>query len=70
MNQHLKPFKALLKKADMNTHDTFDGTFPLIKACSSKFYNITFTKTLIEYGADVNDVEIGEKRTAHLSEVL
>ncbi len=63
MNQQLKPFKALLKKgADVNIHDTFDGTSPLIEACSYKFYNITFVKTLIEYGADVNDVETGERR--------
>ena len=63
MNQQLKPFKALLKRgADVNIHSTFDGTSSLIKACSSKFYNITFVKMLIEYGADVNDVEIGERR--------
>lgn len=63
MNQQLKPFKALLKRgADVNIHNTFDGTSSLIKACSSKFYNITFAKMLIEYGADVNDVEIGERR--------
>jgi len=63
MNQQLKPFKALLKRgADVNIHNTFDGTSSLIKACSSKFYNITFVKMLIEYGADVNDVEIGERR--------
>ncbi len=63
MNQQLKPFKALLKRgADVNIHNTFDGTSSLIKACSSIFYNITFVKMLIEYGADVNDVEIGERR--------
>ena len=63
MNQQLKPFKALLKRgADVNIHSTFDGTSSLIKACSSKFYNITFVKMLIEYGADVNDVETGERR--------
>ena len=63
MNQQLKSFKALLKNgADVNIHDTFDGTSSLIMACSSEFYNITFAKTLIEYGADVNDVETGERR--------
>lgn len=63
MNQQLKPFKVLLKRgADVNIHNTFDGTSSLIKACSSKFYNITFVKMLIEYGADVNDVETGERR--------
>ena len=63
MNQQLKPFKVLLKRgADVNIHNTFDGTSSLIKACSSKFYNIIFVKMLIEYGADVNDVETGERR--------
>ena len=63
MNQQLKSFKALLKNgADVNIHYTFDGTSPLIEACSYKFYNITFAKTLTEYGADVNDVETGERR--------
>ena len=57
INQQLKPFKALLKKgAAVNTHNTFDGTSPLIEACSSKYYNIIFTKILIEYGANINDI--------------
>jgi len=62
-NQQLKPFKALLKKgAAVNTHNTFDGTSPLIEACSSKYYNIIFTKILIEYGANINDIETGKRR--------
>lgn len=63
INQQLKPFKALLKKgAAVNTHNTFDGTSPLIEACSSKYYNIIFTKILIEYGANINDIETGKRR--------
>ena len=63
MNQQLKPFKVLLKrKADVNIHNTFDGTSSLIEACNSKYYNISFAKLLVEYGANVNDAEIGERR--------
>lgn len=63
MNQQLKSFKALLRRgADVNTHNTFDGTSPLIEACSSKYYNIIFAQILIEYGSNVNDIEIGKRR--------
>ncbi len=42
MNQQLKPFKALLEKdADINIHNTFDGTSSLIEACNSKYYNVS-----------------------------
>jgi len=63
MNQQLKSFKALLKRgADVNTHNTFDGTSPLIEACTSKYYDIIFAQILIEYGANVNDIETGKRR--------
>lgn len=63
MNQQMKPFKALLeRKADVNVHNTFDGTSSLIEACNSKHYNISFAQMLVEYGANVNDVETGERR--------
>ena len=63
MNQQLKSFKALLRRgADVNTHNTFDGTSPLIEACASKYYNIIFAQILIEYGSNVNDIEIGKRR--------
>jgi hypothetical protein len=62
-NQQLKSFKALLeRKAEVNIHDTFDGTSALIEACSYSFYDITFAQMLVEYGANVNDVETGERR--------
>lgn len=63
MNQQLKSFKALLRRGeDVNTHNTFDGTSPLIEACASKYYNIIFAQILIEYGSNVNDIEIGKRR--------
>jgi hypothetical protein len=62
-NQQIKPFKYLLEKsADVNIHNTFDGTSAIIKACNSKYYDITFAQMLVEYGANVNDVETGERR--------
>ena len=63
MNQQLKSFNAILKNgAEVNTHNTYDGTSPLIEACSSKHYNLIFAKTLIEYGANINDIETGKRR--------
>ena len=63
MNQQLESFKTLLKKgANVNTHNSFDGTSPIIESCVSKYYNIIFTKILIKYGANVNDIEIGKRR--------
>lgn len=63
MNQQVKSFKALLeRKADVSIHNTFDGTSALIEACGLKDYDIKFSQMLIEYGANVNDVEIGERR--------
>lgn len=62
-NQQIKPFKYLLeKRADVNIHNTFDGTSAIIEACGSKYYDITFAQMLVEYGANVNDVETGERR--------
>jgi uncharacterized protein len=60
MNQQLKPFKVLLKrKADVNIHNTFDGSSAIIKAFAFKRYNIKFAELLIENGANINDVETG-----------
>lgn len=61
-NQQLKPFKTLLQnKVNVNIHNTFDGTSALIEACGSKYYDIDFAQMLIEYGANVNDVERGKR---------
>lgn len=63
MNQQIKPFEILLKnRADVNIHNTYDGTSALIQACMFKRYDIEFVKKLLENGANVNDLEIGERR--------
>lgn len=57
-NQQYKIFEMLLKnKADVNIHDTYEGSTALIDACSSKLYDLKFAETLIKYGSDVNDVQ-------------
>lgn len=63
MNQQLKPFKILLdNKADVNIHDTFNGTSALILACRYYLYDSKYAESLLEHGANVNDVEAGEKK--------
>lgn len=63
INQQMKPFQSLLKnKADINIHNTYDGTSPLIQSCMFKTYNSEFAKILIENGANINDVEVGKRR--------
>lgn len=63
MNQQFNSFKTLLNKgADVNIHDTFDGTSALIDACSYNFYDTIYAKMLVEYGANVNDIETGKRR--------
>lgn len=63
MNKQFNSFKALLEKgADLNIHNTFDGTSALIDACSNKFYGIEYAQLLVAHGADVNDIETGERR--------
>jgi hypothetical protein len=58
-NQQYKPFEVLLKnKASKKIHDTYEGSSVLIEACSSKYYDVKFAKLLLEYGANVNDVQI------------
>lgn len=63
INQQIKPFMYLLKKkADVNIHNTFDGTSAIIEACGSKYYDIKFAEFLIQNGANVNDIETGERK--------
>jgi len=57
--QQEKPFNALLKnKANIHIHNTYEGSSALIEACSSKYYDILFSKELLQYGANVNDVQV------------
>lgn len=63
MNQQIKPFRYLLeKRADVNIHNTYDGTSAIIEACGSKYYDIQFVEILIQNGANVNDIETGERK--------
>lgn len=58
-NQQYKSFEILLKnKANTRIHDTYEGSSALIEACISKHYDVKFAKLLLEYGANVNDVQI------------
>lgn len=58
-NQQYKSFEVLLKnKASTKIHDTYEGSSALIEACSSKHYDVKFAKLLLEYGANVNDVQV------------
>lgn len=55
-------FKFLLSLgADLNIHDTYDGTSPIIEACKDRL-NIEFAMILLRNGANPNDVEIGKRR--------
>lgn len=66
INQQMKSFTALLeRKADVRLHNTFDGSSALIEACGSEYYDIGFAQMLIEYGANVNDVEVGKRRNGN-----
>lgn len=70
MNQQIKPFKSLLeKKADINIHNTFDGTSAIIEACGSKYYDIKYAEILIQNGANVNDIETGERKKGNSTRV-
>ncbi len=63
MNQQMKPFKILLKnKANVNIHNSYDGTSVLIEACMFKRYDTKFAEILLQNGANVNDVEVGKRR--------
>lgn len=61
--QEYDAFLMLLENgADVNILDTYDGSSALMDACEFSFYDVKFIKKLIEYGADVNAIEVGERR--------
>lgn len=63
LNQQMKSFKALLERnADVNLHNTFDGSSAIIESCKLKVYDLKYTQMLIDYGADINDIETGERK--------
>lgn len=60
-NKQFKSFKMLLEnKANVNIYDTFDGCSPIIEA--SYYGDVRFVKKLVEYGANINDIEVGKRR--------
>ena len=62
-NQQMGSFRKLLAdKADLSIHNTYDGRSALIFACSNRDYNSRYAETLVELGANVNDVETGPRR--------
>lgn len=66
MNQQLRTFRFLISnQADLNIHNIFNGTSPIIEAVRLKSYNIQFAKILIQNGANVNDIEIGERKVGN-----
>ena len=68
-NQQYKPFEVLLKnRASTKIHDTYEGSSALIESCSSKHYDVKFAKLLLEYGANVNDVQVVKRTIA--SEII
>lgn len=57
-NQQMKSFKILLEqKADVNIHNSYEGTSALIEACSFKQYEIEYAEMLLQNGANANDVQ-------------
>ena len=65
LNQDYKSFKELLNNgADVNVYDNYDGSSAIITACKWDS-GIEYVKKLIEYGANVNDVEVGKRRTGN-----
>lgn len=60
MNQQFKPFFILLDNhADVTIHNTFDGSSAIIEAVKYQWFDIKFVKTLVSFGANVNDVSNG-----------
>lgn len=64
MNQKYKAFCCLIaNKADVNVHNSFDGTSPLIEAVRLRGYDKKFVEKLIASGANVNDIQTGTKQS-------
>jgi hypothetical protein len=63
LNQQMKPFKVLIaNKADVNIHDTYDGSSVLIQVCIFHQFDTKFAEILLQNGANVNDIETGKRR--------
>jgi len=61
-NQQYNSFEELIKNdANINLYDSSRGRSALIKSCMYDFYDKRFVKKLINRGANVNDLEVGER---------
>lgn len=61
-HQQYKTFKYLLELgADVNIYDRYAGTSAIIETCKMEKDNIDYVKLLLQYGANVNDVEVGQR---------
>ena len=59
-NRNYKSFQALLDNgADVNIYDKFNGSSAIIKASRN---DVKYVKLLVEYGANVNDIQVGKRR--------
>ena len=66
LNQQYKPFKTLLNNnADVNIHDYYDGSSAIIKSVEYPWSSIRFVDALVSKGANINDIEIGERRVGN-----
>lgn len=64
-NDDYKSFITLLESnADVNIYDKYDGTSAIILTCE---YNlgVKYVQKLLEYGANPNDIEVGERRAGN-----
>lgn len=64
-NDDYKSFITLLESnADVNIYDRYDGTSAIILTCE---YNlgVKYVQKLLEYGANPNDIEVGERRAGN-----
>ena len=61
-HQQYNTFKCLLELgADVNIHDRYAGTSAIIEACKMEKDNISYVSLLLQYGANINDVEVGQR---------
>lgn len=66
-NDDYKSFITLLESnADVNIYDKYDGTSAIILTCE---YNlgVKYVQKLLEYGANPNDIEVGERRKGNFT---
>lgn len=62
MQYNQTPYRlSMLSEADINIHNTFDGSSALIEAVRLRDYDIKFAEILIKNGANINDIETGER---------